>query len=112
MGANLMDNRFKYFMTSSKFYMLIIALMILLMFINGDIWMGVALLAMYGVLVYYSTKTVDFKKDEWQKFVEDFSLKLDSATRNTLANLPFPMAIVEINGNILWYNRNFSEMLD
>ncbi|MHC1719107.1 MAG: DHH family phosphoesterase [Clostridiaceae bacterium] len=107
-----MDNRFKYFMTSNKFYMLIIALMILLIFINGDIWMGMALLAMLGVLVYYSTKTVDFKKDEWQKFVEDFSLKLDSATRNTLANLPFPMAIAEINGNILWYNRNFSEMLD
>lgn len=107
-----MDNRFKYFMTSSKFYMLIIALLILLIFINGDIWIGIVLSIMYAALVYYSVKKIDFKKDEWQKFVENFSLKLDSATRNTLANLPFPMAIVELNGNILWYNRNFSEMLN
>lgn len=107
-----MDNRFKYFITSNKMYMLIIALLILLIFANGDLWLGLVLSAMYGLLIYYSAKNKDFKKDEWKKFIEDFSLKLDGATRNTLSNLPFPLAMVDFNGSILWYNRNLSDVLD
>lgn len=107
-----MDNRFKYFITSNKMYMLIIALLIILIFVNGDLWLGLALSAMYGLLIYYGARNKDFKKDEWKKFIEDFSLKLDGATRNTLANLPFPLAMVDFGGSILWYNRNLSDMLD
>lgn len=107
-----MDNRFKYFITSNKMYMLIIALLIVLVFANGDLWLGIALSAMYGLLIYYGAKNRAFKQDEWKRFIEDFSLKLDGATRNTLANLPFPLAMVDFNGNILWYNRNLSDMMD
>jgi c-di-AMP phosphodiesterase-like protein len=107
-----MDNRFKYFITSNKMYMLIIALLIVLVFANGDLWLGIALAAMYGLLIYYGAKNRAFKQDEWKRFIEDFSLKLDGATRNTLANLPFPLAMVDFNGSILWYNRNLSEMMD
>ncbi|HSN57956.1 MAG TPA: DHH family phosphoesterase [Clostridiaceae bacterium] len=107
-----MDNRFKYFITSNKMYMLIIALLIVLVFANGDLWLGIALSAMYGLLIYYGTKNSAFKQDEWKRFIEDFSLKLDGATRNTLANLPFPLAMVDFNGSILWYNRNLSDMMD
>ncbi|MBP1744294.1 MAG: putative signaling protein [Firmicutes bacterium] len=107
-----MDNRFKYFITSNKMYMLIIALLILLIFANGDLWLGIALSAMYGLLIYYGTKNSAFKKDEWKRFIEDFSLKLDGATRNTLASLPFPLAMVDFNGTILWYNRNLSDVMD
>ncbi len=107
-----MDNRFKYFITSNKMYMLIIALLIILIFVNGDLWLGLALSAMYGLLIYYGARNKDFKKDEWKKFIEDFSLKLDGATRNTLANLPFPLAMVDFGGSILWYNRNLSDMLE
>lgn len=107
-----MDNRFKYFITSNKMYMLIIALLIILIFVNGDLWLGLALSAMYGLLIYYGARNKDFKKDEWKKFIEDFSLKLDGATRNTLANLPFPLAMVDFGGSILWYNRNLSDVLD
>ncbi len=107
-----MDNRFKYFITSNKMYMLIIALLIVLIFANGDLWLGIALAAMYGLLIYYGAKNRAFKQDEWKRFIEDFSLKLDGATRNTLANLPFPLAMVDFNGSILWYNRNLSDMMD
>jgi c-di-AMP phosphodiesterase-like protein len=93
-------------------YMLIIALLIILIFANGDLWLGLALSAMYGLLIYYGAKNKDFKKDEWKKLIEDFSLKLDGATRNTLANLPFPLAMVDFSGSIIWYNRNLSDILD
>jgi c-di-AMP phosphodiesterase-like protein len=107
-----MDNRFKYFITSNKMYMLIIALLIVLVFANGDLWLGIALSVMYGLLIYYGAKNRAFKQDEWKRFIEDFSLKLDGATRNTLANLPFPLAMVDFNGSVLWYNRNLSDMMD
>jgi len=107
-----MDNRYKYFMTGNKIYIIIIALLIAIIMLNGNLWIGFSLILMYGILVFYTAKNTKHKKNEWTKFIEDFSLKLDNATRNTLVKLPFPLTIVGTSGNILWYNQNFSNILD
>ena len=106
-----MDNRFKYFMTGNKIYLVIIALLILLEMLNGNWIIVVALIVMYGILIFYNQTNTEHKKNEWTKFIENFTLKLDTATQNTLVKLPFPLAIAGPNGNILWYNHNFSKIL-
>ena len=106
-----MDNRFKYFMTGNKIYLIIIALLILIVMLNGNWLIVVALIVMYGILIFYNQTNTEHKKNERTKFIENFTLKLDTATQNTLVKLPFPLAIAGPNGNILWYNHNFSKIL-
>ena len=106
-----MDNRFKYFMTGNKIYLVIIALLIFIVMLNGNWIIVIALMVMYGILIFYNQTNTEHKKTEWTKFIEDFTLKLDTATQDTLVKLPFPLAIAGPNGNILWYNHNFSKIL-
>ena len=97
-----MDNKYNYFTTSNKRYMLIIAVLILtLMYYNTEL--GILAISLYSILVIYNIKNNKTRKTEWKKFIENFSAKMDDATRNTLLKLPLPMIIVGENGNILWY---------
>jgi len=98
-------------MTGNKIYLVIIALLIFIVMLNGNWIIVIALMVMYGILIFYNQTNTEHKKTEWTKFIEDFTLKLDTATQDTLVKLPFPLAIAGPNGNILWYNHNFSKIL-
>jgi cyclic-di-AMP phosphodiesterase len=102
-----MDNKYNYFITSNKMYMIIIAVLILILIIYGHILIGIVAVSLYGLLVVYNVKNTKHRKSEWKKFIEDFSSKLDNATRTTLVKLPFPMVMLGSEGDILWYNQNF-----
>jgi c-di-AMP phosphodiesterase-like protein len=103
-----MDNKYNYFITSNKMYMIIIAVFILILITYGHIVIGLISVSLYGLLVVYNIRNTKHRKSEWKKFIEDFSSKLDNATRTTLVKLPFPLIIVGADGNILWYNQNFA----
>ncbi|EDS76944.1 DHH subfamily 1 protein [Clostridium botulinum C str. Eklund] len=52
------------------------------------------------------------KNDEWEKFIEDFSSKMDIYSKNLLIKSPFPLVIAENTGDILWYNKKFLEIFE
>lgn len=106
-----MDSKYNFFSQSNKPYMIIIAFVIALLFLYGHNIEGIIILAIYAVLLVYNIRNLREKKVEWRKFIEDFSSKLDIATRNTLVNLPFPLIIIGNKGNIVWYNQNTSAIL-
>ncbi|MBU5592381.1 DHH family phosphoesterase [Clostridium sp. MSJ-4] len=92
--------------------MVIIAILIALLFIKGNIIEGIIFCIIYFFLAYYNFNSLREKKNKWKEFIEDFSQNLDEATRNTLVNLPFPLLIVGEKGNISWYNNRFSAIMD
>ncbi|ERI92120.1 DHHA1 domain protein [Clostridiales bacterium oral taxon 876 str. F0540] len=107
-----MDNKFNYFNASNKIYMIVIAVSIIIMFVYGHFLAGITALVVYAVLLIYNLYHSKKSKDEWKKFVEDFSSQLDIATRSTLVKLPFPLIMVNDKGNIVWYNQNMSSIIE
>lgn len=107
-----MDNKYNYFNAGNKAYMIIAAIFIIVMVAYGHLLEGALALVIYAVLLVYNMKRTKVKKDEWKKYIEDFSSQLDIATRSTLIKLPFPLIIVSDKGNIVWYNQNTSSMLE
>ncbi|OAA83080.1 DHH family phosphoesterase [Clostridium ljungdahlii] len=107
-----MDNKYNYFIKGNKVYMVIIALLILILMAYGHRIVGIIAICLYAFLVIYNVKNTEYKKSKWKKFIEDFSSQLDIATRNTLVKLPFPLVIIKITGDVLWYNQNFSSILE
>lgn len=63
-------------------------------------------------LIYHHWKTQHDRKEMWTKYIESLSSDIDSATKHAILNLPIPLAIVEFDGSIAWYNPKFSEMID
>ncbi|MBC8062357.1 MAG: DHH family phosphoesterase [Clostridiaceae bacterium] len=106
-----MDKKFNYFKPSNKVYMVIMAIFIAILFLYQIFVFGIIALIVYAILIVYNIKDVKIKKDEWKSFIEDFSSKLDTATKSTLVKLPFPLIIVGKDGNILWYNQSFSSVM-
>jgi c-di-AMP phosphodiesterase-like protein len=92
--------------------MVIIAFLILILMAYGHMIVGIIAICLYAFLVIYNVKNTEYKKSRWKKFIEDFSSQLDIATRNTLVKLPFPLVIIKITGDVLWYNQNFSSILE
>lgn len=107
-----MDNKYNYFNSNNRIYMILIALSIIIMFAYEHFFIGIAALGVYGVLLIYNIKKSRLKKGEWQKFIEDFSSQLDIATRSTLIKLPFPLIMADKNGKVVWYNQSAFSMLE
>ncbi|MFL0197934.1 DHH family phosphoesterase [Clostridium sp. WILCCON 0269] len=106
-----MYDKYNYFITSNKVYMVIIALLILLLMVYGHMIIGFVAIGLYILLIIYNVKNTKFRKNQWKKFIEDFSSKLDVATTSTLVKFPFPLVIIKVTGDVLWYNQNFSSIL-
>jgi len=107
-----MDNKFNYFNTNNKIYLVIIAFIILVLFAYGHLVAGIFALVIYGFLIAFNIRHSRLRKDEWKKFIEDFSSQLDFASKSTLLKLPFPLMIIGDKGNIVWYNQNASSMME
>ena len=107
-----MDNKYSYFNAGNKAYMIILAFTIVVLFAYGHFLEGILALGIYAFLVVYNIKRSKVKKDEWKRFIENFSSQLDIATSSTLIKLPFPLVIVSDKANIVWYNQNASSMLE
>lgn len=107
-----MDNKYNYFNTGNRAYLIVIAITILILFFYGHFEAGIIALIIYGALVIFNIRRTKVRKDEWKKFIEDFSSQLDVATRSTLLKLPFPLMIVGDKSNIVWYNAGASFMME
>lgn len=100
-------NKYKNFFPNTRIYMLFIATLIGILFILRHEFIGTIFFILYTALVIYNINTVRKKQYELREFIEDFSNNLDTATRNTIVNSPFPMMIIDEDGEITWYNSNF-----
>lgn len=48
---------------------------------------------------------------QMRQYLETLSLNIESATHNSVMNSPFPMVILKKNGEIIWYNTSFGELI-
>ena len=106
-----MDSKYKKLITPTKGYIVLIAILIAVTMYENT-WIGCFFLIIYIFLLIHNVKSNKIRKDQWKEFIENFSYNLDSATKNTLLNLPLPMIILNNNGNIIWYNHSFYKILD
>ncbi|MBF8982309.1 DHH family phosphoesterase [Lutibacter sp. B2] len=109
---DMKNNRFmKMWIPDTKFHLWIMALFVgIIAYYNRVIGaMGLFVLAYF---VYYKFKIQYDRKEMWKNYVKDLSSDMDSVTRHAVLNSPMPLVVVEVDGNVSWYNKNFSEMVE
>jgi c-di-AMP phosphodiesterase-like protein len=102
-------NLFKW--KDTKIYLIIIGCLIAIVAYYQPVLAFVWTIAL-AYLVYHYIKTINDKEKEWTKYIEGLSEEFDSATKHAVFNMPFPLAMLEVDGTISWYNTRFLEMLD
>ncbi|MGE5632707.1 MAG: DHH family phosphoesterase [Caulobacteraceae bacterium] len=72
--------------------------------------LGAAGALLLGYLIYHNLKAASRKKEELRLYIENLSDSVDTATKNAILNLPFPLVIIDDQGIINWYNMLFSNI--
>ncbi|MCC5909551.1 MAG: DHH family phosphoesterase [Clostridiaceae bacterium] len=102
---------FNILVPDTRIYIFIIGILIAIVsFYNMHIAIVGVFLLTY--LIYHNLKITNIRRVEWTKYIEGLSSDIDSATKQSILNMPIPLTMVEIDGKINWYNRKFLDIID
>lgn len=100
---------FKINMPEINIYILIIGITsLILLFYN--LYIGCLFFFGFIYIVFHNWRIANFRKKEWNRYIETLSLDIDETTKKAIMNLPIPLCILEFDGNISWYNKKFYDM--
>jgi len=90
----------------TKIYLVIILLLLILI-----CWQNTALIipsiAVYAIILGYTYFANNKRKGEISETLQDLTLTVDSAAKTSLINSPFPLIILETDGNVVWKSAKF-----
>ena len=92
--------------SKTKIYLAIILILLILLCIY-EVKFIIPSIILYILLMLYTFWTNGRKKSEFFKHIQELTLDVDSAAKNNLINSPFPLIIMETDGNIIWKNSKF-----
>jgi len=92
--------------SKTKIYLVIIAILLsVICFYEIDFIMPALIL--FGFVCFYAFWTSKKRKAEISEHIRELTINVDSAAKNTLINSPFPLIIMETDGNIIWKSSKF-----
>lgn len=100
---------FKINMPEINAYILIIGIMSVL-FLAYNLYLGGLFFFGFLYIVFHNWRIANFRKKEWNKYIQNLSLDMDETTKKAIMNLPIPLCILEFDGSINWYNNKFYDM--
>ena len=92
--------------SKTKIYLVIIAILLILLCIY-EINLITPAIILYAIILMYAYWTNNKRKVELSEHIKDLTLTVDSAAKSTLINSPFPLVIIETDGNIIWKSSKF-----
>ncbi len=93
-------------LSKTKIYLAIIFILLIIICIE-NINMVVPSICIYIAIVAYSYYANNRRKSEISETLQDLTLSVDTAAKSSLINSPFPLIIMESNGNIIWRSAKF-----
>ena len=89
-----------------------IYLVIILILLIGICWQNKMLIipaiALYVLILAYTYFANNKRKSEISETLQDLTLTVDSAAKTSLINSPFPLIILETDGNVVWKSSKFA----
>ena len=92
--------------SKTKIYLAIIGILFILLCIQNNKFI-IPSIIVYFLTIMYAFWTNNKRKAEISKHIEQLTINVDSAAKNTLINSPFPLIILETDGNIIWKSYKF-----
>ena len=90
----------------TKIYLIIIALLIVCICVL-NYRLIIPGIIVYALIIWYTMWTNKKRKAELSEQLKDLTLNVNTTAKTTLINSPFPLAIVETNGNVIWKSEKF-----
>ncbi len=89
-------------------YLVVIAIVLILLCINKTAYI-IPSIILYVLIIIYTICVGNKKESEISSYINELTISMDSAAKNTLINSPFPLIIVETDGNVIWRSSKFNK---
>lgn len=95
-------------MSRTKIYLIVIAVLLILISILNVGYLIPAIFV-YILVLLYTYWSERKRQNELSEHIQDLTFHVDKAAKNAMIHSPFPLVIVETDGNIVWKSKKFSE---
>ena len=92
--------------SKTKIYLVIIAILLAVICFYEIAFIMPAVI-LFGFICFYAVWTNNKRKAEISNHIRELTINVDSAAKNTLINSPFPLIIIETDGNIIYKSSKF-----
>ena len=93
-------------LSKTKIYLAIIFILLVIVCIENVV-MIIPSVLIFMAVVAYSYYANNRRKSEISETLQDLTLSVDTAAKSSLINSPFPLIIMESNGNVIWRSAKF-----
>ena len=90
----------------TKIYLVIILILLIAISVQNN-KMIIPSVIMYVLVLWYAYFANNKRKNEISEKLQDLMLSVDTAAKSTLINSPFPLIVLETDGNIIWRSSKF-----
>ena len=108
-GGVMQNNNRKIFdslVSRTKIYLILIfVLLVIICILNPR--MIIPSVILYIIILGYSYFANNKRKNELSQHLQDLTLNVNATAKNSLIHSPFPLIIVETDGNIIWRSTRF-----
>ncbi len=104
-GNNINTNKFT---SKTMIYLVIIAVLMILICIYNYRLIPF-FVCLYAAIIIYTVFTNKKRKAELSRELRDLTLDVNNTAKTTLINSPFPLIMLETNGNIIWKSEKFAQ---
>ena len=94
--------------SKTKIYLFIIAVILVLLCVYQPVYIVPAIL-FYMLIIIYTIWIYNKRKGEVSNYINELTITMDSAAKNTLINSPFPLIILETDGTVIWRSSKFNK---
>ena len=91
----------------TKIYLAIIAILLILLCIQNIIFI-IPSIIVYALVIVYTFWNDNKRKTEINQHIQEITGNVETAAKNSLANSPFPLILIETDGNVVWKNFKFN----
>lgn len=97
---------FENLVSRTKIYLVIILILLVIISVE-NLKMIFPSIIIYAVVVGYTYYANKKRKSEISETLQDLTLSVDTTAKTSLINSPFPLIILETDGNIIWRSNKF-----
>ncbi len=94
-------------MSKTKIYLGIIFILFVIICVENPIMIFPSVLIYVAILIY-SYYANNKRKSEISETLQDLTLTVDTAAKTSLINSPFPLIILQTDGNVIWKSSKFN----
>ena len=90
----------------TKIYLILIFILLVVICILNNKFI-IPSIFIFAIVIGYTYFANNKRKSELSKHLQDLTLSVNSAGKNSLIHSPYPLVIVETDGNIIWRSTKF-----